>query len=202
MRTCTAAVFHLYLCHFGLFATYLIALPPHPYLHSLLISTLFSSPFFLPFLPPSYPSPPPFYFPQLHSSFNPSSFPSPFFPLDSPSSLLSSPELPLFIHTVWYIGSEKQTTDILPRTEVSFNNSRSATVDSGVLYLDGAAFANISEIIALAEGKEEDPADSLFYFEPGRLLYHSVEFCNFVHRCVVTETNPSIVIRKEVHLYI
>ena len=160
----------------------------------------------LPFLPSLssslLPFSPPFYFPQLHSSFNPSSFPSPFFPLDSPSSLLSSPELPLFIHTVWYIGSEKQTTDILPRTEVSFNNSHSATVDSGVLYLDGTAFANISEIIALAEGKEEDPADSLFYFEPGRLLYHSVEFCNFVHRCVVTETNPSIVIRKEVHLYI
>ena len=174
----------------------------YPHLHSLLNSAPLHS-VLLPSLSSSLlPLSPPFYLPQLHSSFNPSSFPSPFFPLDSPSSLLSSPGLHLFIYAVWYIGSEKQTTDILPRTEVSFNNSRSATVDSGVLYLDGAAFANISEIIALAEGKEEDPADSLFYFEPGRLLYHSVEFCNFVHRCVVTETNPSIVIRKEVHLYI
>ena len=141
---------------------------------------------------------PPFYFPQTHYPHLTLTFPyhvSLFFLTFS--SLLSSPGPSLFIHTVWYIGSETQATDILPRTEVSFNNSHSATVDSGVLYLDGAAFANISEIIALGDSKEEDPADSLFYFEPGRLLYHSVEFCNFVHRCVVTETNPSIVIRKE-----
>ena len=144
---------------------------------------------------------PPFYFPQIHCPHLTLTFPyhvSLFF--STLSSLLSSPGSSLFIHTVWYIGSETQATDILPRTEVSFNSSHSATVDSGVLYLDGAAFANISEIIALGDGKEEDPADSLFYFEPGRLLYHSVEFCNFVHRCVVTETNTSIVIRKEMQL--
>ena len=90
-----------------------------------------------------------------------------------------------------------QNTDILPRTEVSFENSHSAAVDGGILYLDDIAFANISEIIAVAEEKREDPADRFFYFEPGRLFYHSLEFCNFVHQCVVTETNPNILIRKK-----
>ena len=74
-------------------------------------------------------------------------------------------------------------------------------MDGGILYLDNVAFANISEILALAEGRGEDPADSSFYFEPGRLFYHSLEFCNFVHRCVVTETNPNILIRKGRSVY-
>ena len=78
---------------------------------------------------------------------------------------------------------------------MSFNNSQSAIVEDGVLYLNGAPFANVSEIIALAEGKEEDPSDNSFFFEPGRQLYNSLEFCNFVHRCSIVETLPSIVIR-------
>lgn len=79
---------------------------------------------------------------------------------------------------------------------MNFNDSQSATIDSGVLYLDANAFANVSEIIALADGKEEDLADNLFFFEPGRLLYNSLEFCNFVHRCAIIRTTPSILIRK------
>lgn len=79
---------------------------------------------------------------------------------------------------------------------MNFNESQSATIESGVLYLDQSAFANISEIIALADAKEEDPLDNLFFFEPGRLIYHSLEFCNFVHRCAVIRTSPSILIRK------
>ncbi len=54
----------------------------------------------------------------------------------------------------------------------------------------------MSELIALAEGKEEDPANNQLYFEPGRLLYHSIEFCNSVHVCTVAVGTPSIVIRE------
>ncbi len=100
------------------------------------------------------------------------------------------------LNTVWQVGSETLSDDIIPKTEVSFNNSRSAAVQSGVLYVGGAPFANLSEVIALAEGKVEDPADNELYLEPGRLYYNSLEMCNFVHRCVVAETAPSIVIRK------
>lgn len=99
-------------------------------------------------------------------------------------------------HTVWRIGSVRREDDILPNTEVSFNNSQSAAVQDGVLLLNGFAFANISETIALAEGKEEDPNDNFFFFEPGRTIFHSLEFCNFVHRCTLVETPPSILIRK------
>ena len=104
----------------------------------------------------------------------------------------------IFSVLVWYIGSDPilYVEDVFPRTQVNFNNSQSATIDSGVLYLDMNAFANLSEIVALADGKEEDPFDNLFFFEPGRLLYNTLEFCNFVHRCAKISTSPSILIRK------
>ena len=86
--------------------------------------------------------------------------------------------------------------DVFPRTRVNFNDSQSAIIELGVLYLDMNAFANISEIVALADGKEEDFIDNLFFFEPGRLLYNSLEFCNFVHICAVIPATPTILIRK------
>ena len=97
---------------------------------------------------------------------------------------------------VWRIGSERLEDDVFPATQVNFNNSETATIESGVLYLDNNAFANLSEIVALADGKEEDPSDNLFFFEPGRLLYNSLEFCNFVHHCAIIGANPSILISK------
>ena len=100
-------------------------------------------------------------------------------------------------YTVWRIGSEQFRDDVFPQTRVNFNNSETATIESGVLYLDNNAFANLSEITALADGKEEDPSDNLFFFEPGRLLYNSLEFCNFVHRCAIIGANPSILISKQ-----
>ena len=70
-----------------------------------------------------------------------------------------------------------------------------ARIEGGVVYHGNVILANVSEAIALVEGKEEDEGDNLFFFEPGRLLYHSIEFCNFVHVCTVTMGIPSIVIR-------
>lgn len=114
------------------------------------------------------------------------------------SSAYSKLTLLSFHYTDWAIGSdpEQYKDDVFPRTRVNFNESQSATIDSGVLYLDLNAFANLSEIIALADGKEEDPIDNLFFFEPGRLLYNSLEFFNFAHRSAVIGTSPNILIRK------
>lgn len=75
-----------------------------------------------------------------------------------------------------------------------------ATIDRGVVFQSSRVLGNVSEFIALAEGKEEDPADNRFFLEPGRLLYHSIEFCNFVHVCTVTTGTPSIVIRMSMHV--
>ena len=93
--------------------------------------------------------------------------------------------------------------DILPKTEVSFNASRRAEFEGGILYLNGAAFANISDLIARAESTgerdtaaESDAGESYFVFEPGRLVYNTLELCNFVHRCVAVETPPVILIRE------
>ena len=92
--------------------------------------------------------------------------------------------------------------DILPKTEVSFNDSRRAEFEGGILYLNGSAFANISDLIALAESTgegdtvESDVGEGYFVFEPGRLVYNTLELCNFVHRCVAVETLPMILIRE------
>lgn len=86
--------------------------------------------------------------------------------------------------------------DVFPRTLVSFNNSQSAAIAGGVLFLDDQAFASLSEVLALAEGRAVNEMDNQFYFEPGRLFYNSMEFCNFVHLCVFVTTNPSILLRK------
>ncbi len=54
----------------------------------------------------------------------------------------------------------------------------------------------VSEVIALYEGKEVDPLDNNLFLQPGSFLYQSIEFCNFVHVCTVSMGNPSIVIRR------
>ncbi len=101
-------------------------------------------------------------------------------------------------HTDWSIGSERDSTllDVFPRTLISFNSSQSAAIASGMLYLDDQPFASLSEVIALAEGREVDPVDDQFYFEPGRLFYHSLEFCNFIHRCTSVTVGPSVLISE------
>ncbi len=111
------------------------------------------------------------------------------------------PPPPPHPHTlaVWSIGSEEGmvSLDIFPRTLVSFsNNSQSAAISGGVLYLGDQPFANLSEVLALTEGRAVNAMDDQFYFEPGRLLYHSLEFCNFVHRCTFVTTSPAILLRK------
>ena len=69
-------------------------------------------------------------------------------------------------------------------------------ISNGVLLLDGQPFASISEVVAVAQGKEVDPRDNEFYFEPGRLFYQSLEFCNLVHRCTIVDTRPSVLISE------
>ena len=96
---------------------------------------------------------------------------------------------------VWSIGSESQSTDVLPRTDVSFNNGRSATIADGVLLVDTTPLANLSDIIALADGVSSEVVRGLS-FEPGRLLYHQLEFCSLAHTCVESDSLNSIVIRE------
>ena len=72
----------------------------------------------------------------------------------------------------WYIESEPQAADILLRTDVSFNNGRSATIDAGVLYVDSTPLANLSDIISLTDGVSAASMNRLS-FEPK--IWH---FCN------------------------
>ena len=54
-------------------------------------------------------------------------------------------------------------------------------------------FATISEILSRVEVTENGV---YFVFEPGRLVYNTLELCNFVHRCVAIDTSPSLLISK------
>ena len=98
----------------------------------------------------------------------------------------------------WFIGTVPERSDVLPPVNISLLDTAftSAAIERGVILLGSRPLTNLSEVIALAEGKEQDPADNSLFFEPGRLLYHSIEFCNLVHVCTISPGIPSIVIRE------
>lgn len=85
----------------------------------------------------------------------------------------------------WYIGSEPEQTDILPVTDISYSTEYQASIDNGVLFIDNVAFSNLSQL------NNDD-----WYFEPGRLLYHTIEFCTLAHNCKAIDPRPAIVVRK------
>ena len=110
----------------------------------------------------------------------------------------------VFCFAVWFIGSEAGGNDVLPPVRINLlaYDVATATVDRGVVFQGERILANVSEVVALAASREEDAADSQLFFEPGRLLYHSIEFCNFVHRCTIAAGTPSIVIRTCVCVHV
>ena len=101
----------------------------------------------------------------------------------------------VFVIIDWYIGSEPSQTDILPRLDVSYNDAHSASLRTGVLYLDGLAFSNISDLTAIADGTDPSTTGPL-YFEPGRPFFHTLEFCTFAHNCETSDPRAAIVISK------
>lgn len=101
-----------------------------------------------------------------------------------------------FLCIVWRIGTEVGTEDVFPATEVSFGGAESARINQRTLYLDNMPFAGLAEIFSLAEGTDEDSVNDHMAIEPGRLHYHTVQFCSFAHKCVDVITEPSVVISK------
>lgn len=92
--------------------------------------------------------------------------------------------------------------DILPSTDVSYNNGHMATISEGtVLYIDDVPFSNVSDILAIADGTDASSIDGLF-FEPGRVFFHTLEFCTFAHNCEQSDSRAAIVIRKLVNVQI
>ena len=64
-----------------------------------------------------------------------------------------------------------------------------------MLLVGTTPLANLSDIIALADGVSSEAVRGLS-FEPGRLLYHQLEFCSLAHTCVESDSLNSIVIRE------
>ena len=85
---------------------------------------------------------------------------------------------------------------MFPSTEVSFGGARSARINQRTLDLDNMPFAGLAEIFSLAEGANGASVDDLMAIEPGRVHYHTIQFCSFAHKCVNVTTEPTIVIRK------
>ena len=65
-----------------------------------------------------------------------------------------------------------------------------------MLDLDDVPFAGLAEIFLLAAGANDDFIDDLMAVEPGRIHYHTIQFCSFAHKCVDVVTDPVVVIRK------
>ena len=86
--------------------------------------------------------------------------------------------------------------DILPFIPISYGDAQYAEISTGVLFINGTPFANISEVLAIAESKEAETRDNLLSIEPGRVFYHTVQMCNVAHRCQDVTSNPGIVIRE------
>lgn len=101
----------------------------------------------------------------------------------------------------WYIGTERGMADVLPRTEVSFNASQRAEIDGDLLYLNGVRFATLSEVSREDGGEDGGEGGGGFALEPGRVVFNTLELCNFVHRCVEVGTSPSILIRESSSLH-
>ena len=59
---------------------------------------------------------------------------------------------------------------------------------------------NISDIIALADGTDPASVEGL-NFEPGRLLYHQLEFCSLAHTCAVSDPRVAMIIRESFTLH-
>ena len=112
------------------------------------------------------------------------------------------PLLPFVLYSlVWYIGSEPTNSeDIFPRTDVSFNNGRSAAIDFGILYIDSSPLGNVSDIIALNDGVDPQSVSGLL-FEPGRPFYHTLELCNLAHSCVISQPRAAIFISTPTLVY-
>ena len=85
---------------------------------------------------------------------------------------------------------------MFPSTEVSFGRAESARINQRTLELDDMPFAGLAEIFSLAEGTDGAFVNDLMAVEPGRVHYHTIQFCSFAHKCVNVTTEPSIVIRK------
>ena len=64
-----------------------------------------------------------------------------------------------------------------------------------MLLVETTPLANLSDIISLADGVSSEAVRGLS-FEPGRLLYHQLEFCSLAHTCVESDSLNSIVIRE------
>lgn len=86
--------------------------------------------------------------------------------------------------------------DILPFIPISYSDAQYAEISAGILYINGTSFANISEVLAIAESKEAEARDNLLSIEPGRVFYHTLQMCNVAHRCQHVTSNPGIIIRE------
>ena len=111
---------------------------------------------------------------------------------DSPPNLMCSFPCSL----VWGLGTNSRSVDILPFIPISFGDAQYAEISTGVLNINGTSFANISEVLATAESKEEETRDNLLSIEPGRVFYHTLQMCNVAHRCQDITSNPGIIIRE------
>lgn len=94
----------------------------------------------------------------------------------------------------WGLGSHiVQSYDIFPLT--SIGQGVTASVDHKLLYIDSVPHGNVSDILALSDGVHPSEITGL-YIEPGRVFYHTVEFCDLAHSCITSSPRQAMLLSK------
>ncbi|CAH1249045.1 SELE [Branchiostoma lanceolatum] len=96
------------------------------------------------------------------------------------------------------IGSTEELEDIIPNTQVGYNESGTVAIDGGQILFNGRVMANISDLGDQSDQLSDPGAkkSNNFNMEPGRKMYVKVKACNKAHKCTVIDTKTVTVSRE------
>ncbi|XP_078621329.1 uncharacterized protein LOC144887805 [Branchiostoma floridae x Branchiostoma japonicum] len=94
------------------------------------------------------------------------------------------------------IGSTEEDEDIIPETQVGYNESGTVLVDKGQVLINGRVVANISDLRNMQSEDQSTPKVNKFNMEPGRKMYVKVKACNAAHKCSIVDVKVIVVSRE------
>ncbi|XP_078660674.1 uncharacterized protein LOC144905141 [Branchiostoma floridae x Branchiostoma belcheri] len=94
------------------------------------------------------------------------------------------------------IGSTGELEDIIPETQVGYNESGTVLIEDGQVLINGQVIANISDLRHMQNDDQSTPEVNKFNMEPGRKMYVKVKACNSAHKCSIIDLKVIVVSRE------
>ncbi|XP_019614832.1 PREDICTED: uncharacterized protein LOC109462715, partial [Branchiostoma belcheri] len=94
------------------------------------------------------------------------------------------------------IGSTEELEDIIPETQVGYNESGTVLIEDGQVLINGQVIANISDLRHMQNDDQSTPEVNKFNMEPGRKMYVKVKACNSAHKCSIIDLKVIVVSRE------